>query len=106
MVSSERGDSTGFITADLAFHRLLCEATGNSWLVAAWEGLAPTLEAAISVSDTRNQAKPMMVIARQHERLLELLNSGDAQGAEESLSLQLQEGVDALVVDLQKRGLT
>lgn len=48
----------------------------------------------------------MMLIARQHESLLELLNRGDVQGAEKSLSLQLREGVDALVIDLQEHGLT
>ncbi|AIJ11711.1 GntR family transcriptional regulator [Streptomyces violaceoruber] len=78
--AAEAGDIGRFRDADIAFHRILCEASANPFLSRIWSLMEPSLRALRVVSD------PMFTgdwaeMAVQHGVLLETLESADADRA-------------------------
>ncbi|MFH9089152.1 GntR family transcriptional regulator [Streptomyces sp. NPDC017673] len=74
------GDIGRFRDADIAFHRVLCEASGNPFLSRIWSLMEPSLRALRVVSDplfTGDWAE----MAEHHGVLLGILESADADGA-------------------------
>lgn len=68
-----------FVRAGVAFHRALCEATGNAVLRTVWEAIAGLIEKSqrriIGIPGQPGEA------LRQHENLLEAVEAGDAERA-------------------------
>ncbi|MGW1541679.1 GntR family transcriptional regulator [Streptomyces sp. NPDC002309] len=74
------GDVGSFRDADIAFHRVLCEASGNPFLSRIWKLMEPSLRALRVVSD------PLFTgdwreMADQHDELLTVLESADPDRA-------------------------
>ena len=75
---SDEGDPSVRMEADLAFHLLLCQLSGNSMLVEAWQRLEGRMRVAI-----RNGAAwqaPMMARDR-HVPIVEAIEQGDVDAA-------------------------
>ncbi len=68
-----------FVRAGVAFHRALCEAAGNAVLRTVWEAIADLIEKSqrkiIGIPGQPDEA------LRQHEKLLEAVEAGDAEMA-------------------------
>ena len=61
-------------TQDTAFHRALCEVSGNKALLQAWEPLSRQLTIIFGLSSLQ---KPLETILTEHEELLATLKSGN-----------------------------
>lgn len=67
------------VEADLAFHALLCELSGNSMLVKTWRHLeGPTRVVVMSAAGERRRA---MMSAAHHLPVVEAIQRGDADAA-------------------------
>jgi DNA-binding GntR family transcriptional regulator len=93
-------DPQAFTAADIAFHRALCRAADHRWLLTAWETLAPTVETALVLTDTRFYRWPMDETAARHGALLALLTRGDTDAALAALAEQMREPVEVLTAHL------
>lgn len=83
------------VEADLAFHRLLCEASGNVTLVRAWETLTGPIRAAIlfagPVAALANMA------AARHQHLLDAIGGGDPRTAHSAVDAHMREAARTLL---------
>jgi DNA-binding GntR family transcriptional regulator len=78
--AAEADDSIAFRDSDMAFHRLVAEASGNDFLPRIWQVLEPSLHALRVVSDP-TYAGNRDGLVREHERLLDLLLDGKVDDA-------------------------
>src|SRR4029078_10222917 len=69
------GSIGDMVEADLAFHRLLCELTGNATLVRAWETLTGPIRVAILFRGPATALTNMSV--PRHQQLLDAIAGGD-----------------------------
>jgi GntR family transcriptional regulator, gluconate operon transcriptional repressor len=82
--AAARGHDSLYTSADLSFHRALIAASHNRWLMANWEQLVPTIQAAL-VLGTHNKRRSATMVAESHLALLKSLREGDAGAAETRL---------------------
>jgi DNA-binding GntR family transcriptional regulator len=73
------GSITEMVEVDLAFHRLLCELTGNATLVRTWEALTGPIRMSITFAGT-DKALANMSAAR-HRPLVDAIATGDPDAA-------------------------
>ena len=90
------GGSIGdLVEADLAFHRLLCELTGNATLVRAWETLTGPIRVAILF------AGPVAALANmsgaRHQQLLDAIATGDPVAAMSAVDAHMREAARTLL---------
>lgn len=93
-VMAARRDAYGCASADTAFHRELCQLSGNEVLVAMWEQLARQLTILVGLSTL---GKPMREVVAEHRLLLTALESGAMRRIERELEehiLRQNEAVD------------
>jgi len=88
------GSIGDMVDADLAFHRLLCEATGNATLVRAWETLTGPIRVAILFAGPA-AALANMSTAR-HQNLLDAIASGDPETAKGAIEAHMREAASTL----------
>ncbi|MBZ4019816.1 GntR family transcriptional regulator [Streptomyces purpurogeneiscleroticus] len=73
------GDLEGQVEADLAFHLLLCELSGNSMLVTTWRHLeGPTR---IVVMSAAGEKRKLTMSAAHHAPIVDAIERGDADAA-------------------------
>jgi DNA-binding GntR family transcriptional regulator len=89
------GQMAELAAADLAFHRAICQAAHHRWLLVAWDTLAPTIEAALSLTDLARSDRAPSVVAG-HARLVDLLEQHDADAAEVELRAVFEEAAGIL----------
>jgi len=80
-------DFMGHVEADMAFHALLCELSGNSMLVTAWRQLADRIRVTIM---SRGAGQVTLMSAAYHAPIIDAIEAGDTATA----SLVLQEHMD------------
>ena len=83
------GSSNDMVEADLAFHRLLCAASGNTTLVRAWETLTGPIRVAILFAGPVAALTNMS--AARHQRLLDAIGSGDPGTARSAVDAHMRE---------------
>lgn len=71
------------VAADLAFHEVICQASGNQTLVDSWRRVSGLSRAMITAAG-RETARANMSAAR-HEPILDAIVAGDSEGALEVL---------------------
>ena len=69
------GSVKDMVEIDLAFHRTLCELTGNSALVHSWEGIAGSIRMSIMFAGTDRAITNMSV--PRHQVLIDVIADGD-----------------------------
>ena len=89
------GSINDMVDADLAFHRLLCEASGNTTLVRAWETLTGPIRVAILFAGPATALANMA--AARHQRLLDAIGSGDPGAARSAVDGHMREAASTLL---------
>jgi len=74
------GDAVRVRRADLAFHRRICEATGNPFIARVWTVLEPSLYTLNAIADPFGFGD-LRRMSAWHERLLDALRDRDADQA-------------------------
>jgi DNA-binding GntR family transcriptional regulator len=75
-LDDRHGDVSGHIDADLAFHQLLCELSGNSVLVDAWRNLEGRVR--ITILADGDDQHPKLMSASHHAPIVDAIEAGDA----------------------------
>jgi DNA-binding GntR family transcriptional regulator len=74
----KRGDTNALVRHDIAFHRLIVEAAGNSVLEQCWKSLG--VESRITISLYGTYMDPAQA-AERHVKLIDAIRSGNASAA-------------------------
>ena len=88
------GSISDMVEADLAFHRLLCELTGNATLVRAWETLTGPIRMAIMFAGPATAVANMS--AARHQHLVDAIASGDPATARAAVDAHMREAARTL----------
>lgn len=80
------GDIVRFRECDIDFHRKVCEASGNGFLVRLWGVMEPSLRALRAVSDPMYSGD-RAAMAERHAHLLDILCADDAEKAATAFAL-------------------
>ena len=75
---SDEDEPSARMEADLAFHLLLCQLSGNSMLVEAWQRLEGRMR--VAILNGANWQAPMMARDR-HAPIVDAIERGDAEAA-------------------------
>jgi DNA-binding FadR family transcriptional regulator len=89
------GSITDTVEVDLAFHRLLCELTGNATLVRTWEALTGPIRMSILFAGT-DKALANMSAAR-HRVLVDAIATGDPDAAAAAVEEHMREAARTLL---------
>jgi DNA-binding GntR family transcriptional regulator len=89
------GSINDMVDADLAFHRLLCEASGNTTLVRAWETLTGPIRVAILFAGPAAALANMSV--PRHQELLDAIATGDPDTARGAVDAHMREAAHTLL---------
>ncbi|HKP08051.1 MAG TPA: GntR family transcriptional regulator, partial [Microbacterium sp.] len=80
--------------ADMAFHLLMCELTGNPTLIRAWSALAGSIQMSIVAAGVE-RAVTNMDVAR-HLEIVDAIATGDPDAAERSVARHMEAAVSVL----------
>jgi DNA-binding GntR family transcriptional regulator len=89
------GSINHMVEIDLAFHRLLCELTGNTTLVRTWEALAGSIRMSIMFSGT-DKALANMSVPR-HQVVIDAIAAGDPESARAAVDEHMSEAAQNLL---------
>jgi DNA-binding GntR family transcriptional regulator len=78
-LESTEGDFAANLEADLDFHLLLCQLSGNSMLVEAWRYLEGRVR--VTIMNYESDKKPTMMSRDRHSPVVEAIESGDVGAA-------------------------
>ncbi|MEU0069507.1 GntR family transcriptional regulator [Streptomyces sp. NPDC006332] len=91
---ASRADLAVRVEADLGFHLLLCELSGNSVLLRTWRALEGPMRVVImSAADDR---RDLAMSAPHHEPIADAIARGDATAAREILHTHMTSAVEQL----------
>ena len=100
MMEYPRGSSE-LIAADLDFHRIILEATGNPLLVSLGSLIERSLSISFSLSWRQN---PQDETVRQHARVMQAILSGDGDAAELFMRRLIESAFDDVIHALYANG--
>jgi DNA-binding GntR family transcriptional regulator len=83
------------VEADLAFHRRLCELTGNETLVQSWQHLSGLTRATMALSGPEQALRNMEW--KRHAPIVDAIEAGDAARAREVMRSHMQETAERIV---------
>ncbi|WP_328796341.1 GntR family transcriptional regulator [Halosaccharopolyspora lacisalsi] len=82
------------LEADLAFHALLCELSGNSMLLDTWRHLEGPIRVVVMSTNSEQRSVPMS--AAHHRPIIEAIECGDAEAAVAVLKEHMAAAVECL----------
>lgn len=88
------GDLRRLVEAEVAFHRILCELSGNPYVVAMNETLAAQMRLALVIDNARYAE--MAEVAQEHVPLLEVILAGDPDRAAQMIHAHIMSSLDRL----------
>jgi DNA-binding GntR family transcriptional regulator len=88
---ARRGDVHAFIAHDVAFHRIIVEASGNRTLWDLWRSLHVELRTTITL---RKHVDELAAVAESHLPVLEAIEAGDAELAASILRRHIEAFAD------------
>jgi len=94
-LESARGAINHMVEVDLAFHRLLCELTGNTTLVRTWEALAGSIRMSIMFAGTDRAVANMSV--PRHQQVVDAIATGDPHIARNAVDDHMREAAQNLL---------
>jgi len=97
----ERGSLDEFVAADLAFHDVILEASGNVFLTAVFQPLHRVLEA--RRTETSKVPEIQEHAIAMHEQVLAALETGDPRASREAMDEHMTQTLDDLVTYIQHR---
>jgi DNA-binding GntR family transcriptional regulator len=86
-------DFIAHVDADLAFHLLLCELSGNSMLATAWEQLAGRIRVTIMA---RGEGESTLISGGYHAPIVDAIEAGDLAKAVEVLQEHMDRAAERL----------
>jgi DNA-binding GntR family transcriptional regulator len=89
------GSINHMVEVDLAFHRLLCELTGNTTLVRTWEALAGSIRMSIMFAGTDKAVTNMSV--PRHQQVIDAIATGDPHTARTAVDQHMREAANNLL---------
>ncbi len=89
------GSINHMVEVDLAFHRLLCELTGNTTLVRTWEALAGSIRMSIMFAGTDKAVTNMSV--PRHQQVIDAIATGDPDTARTAVDQHMREAANNLL---------
>jgi DNA-binding GntR family transcriptional regulator len=89
--AAKRGDVHDFIAHDVAFHRIIVEASGNRTLQDLWRSLHVDLRTTITLI---KRVEDLEGVAEQHVPVLEAIEAGDAELASSVLRSHIESFAD------------
>jgi DNA-binding GntR family transcriptional regulator len=93
-LSEPDDDFAARVEADIGFHLLLCELSGNSMLVEAWRHLEGRIRVAIMNGDADRLAK--LVSRNYHAPIVDVIETGDVSAAVEVVQQHMTSAADQL----------
>jgi len=94
-LDAAEGSIGDMVEADLAFHRLLCELTGNATLVRAWETLTGPIRVAILFAGPATALTNMS--AARHQQLIDAIGSGNPDTAHTAFDAHMSHAARTLL---------
>jgi DNA-binding GntR family transcriptional regulator len=94
-LAASTGSINEMVEIDLAFHRTLCELTGNSALVHSWEGIAGAIRMSIMFAGP-DRATANMSVPR-HQVLVDAIATGDPHQARTAMDEHMRSAAANLV---------
>ena len=88
-----------FVAADLAFHDVILEASGNMFLTAVFQPLHRVLEARRAETSAVPEIQEHAIV--RHERVLAALETRDARAARDAMDEHMTQTLDDLVTFIQ-----
>nr|WP_296070708.1 GntR family transcriptional regulator [uncultured Actinoplanes sp.] len=95
-VAELNAPQAGFIAhvdADMAFHLLLCQSSGNSMLTTAWQQLAGRIRVTIMA---RGEDQSALMSGDYHAPIVDAIEAGDAARAVEVLQQHMERAAERL----------
>ncbi|WP_306119093.1 MULTISPECIES: GntR family transcriptional regulator [unclassified Roseitalea] len=96
--AARANDTLKVALLDIDFHRIMCELTGNSALMRAWEPLARQLTIVIGLSTYLQES--LKTIVKEHVDLIEVLRNGDGEQLRAIMEEHILEVPDAVNYEL------
>lgn len=93
ILDNSTGDFAAQVDADLAFHSLLCDLSGNSMLVASWRQLAGRIRVTIMA---RGQDNVSLMSGAYHAPIVDAIESGSASKAAKVLQEHMDRAASRL----------
>lgn len=93
--AARAGDPAGIMEADLAFHRAVCAAADSALTLEVWSMITKRVRGA-RISYERTGPDDLSTIVELHRSLLEALEAGDPQAAEQAFRQHLASAVEAM----------
>ena len=94
------GDITAQLDADLAFHRRLCELSGNGTLQHSWLGVSGLARAAITAAGPQTALHNMAY--QRHLPIVSLLAAGDVEGGQAFLEQHMTDAAERIVAQMRR----
>ena len=99
-----KGSINDMVEVDLAFHRLLCELTGNPTLVRTWEALSGSIRMSIMFAGTEKALGNMSV--PRHQVVIDAIATGDPDAARAAVDEHMAEAAQNLLARDRDRART
>ncbi|WP_344809732.1 GntR family transcriptional regulator [Microlunatus ginsengisoli] len=99
-LKENEGDFVAQLDADLAFHRRLCELSGNGTLAHSWQGVSGLARAAITAAGPQTALHNMAY--QRHLPIVSLLAAGDIEGGEAFLAQHMSDAAERIVAQMQR----
>ena len=96
------GDALATAQADLAFHELVCELSGNSRITEVFSRYIPTLRALLRLDE--QVIRSLSAIADQHRPLVEAIERGDEQLAARLFADHAEQAGDLIADYIAEQG--
>jgi DNA-binding FadR family transcriptional regulator len=88
----ESGDVATFVAADVAFHRLILEMSGNPFMRSIGALISTALTASFTASAPTQSAEEGAEVRRQHLDIVDAIARRDAQGASDAMTKVILQG--------------
>lgn len=95
VLRAAEGKITAQLDADLAFHALMCELSGNTTLLETWRGVSGLARAAITAADPATALHNMAY--ERHLPIIEFIDAGDATGGASFLVRHMDEAAERII---------
>jgi DNA-binding GntR family transcriptional regulator len=83
------------MSADMAFHRTMCELSGNETLLRAWDAMAGSIQMSVIASGLERAVRNMDV--PRHFEIVDAIASGDPDAAAATVLAHMEQAVAVLV---------
>ena len=88
--AAARGDEAEVVALDLAFHRALCESSGNSYLIGAYKTIEAQVRSFTTLADGYYQ--DLAALAPEHDAIAVALKGGGEAGADHAVREHIELG--------------